>query len=37
MNNKIFTIRDIEVFEINEINTDSDFYHTIMRERRLVA
>ena len=29
--------KDVDVFEINEINTDSDFYHTIMRERRLVA
>jgi len=29
--------KDVDVFEINEINRDSDFYHTIMRERLLVA
>lgn len=29
--------KDVDVFEINEINTDSDFYNTIMKERLLVA
>lgn len=29
--------KDVDVFEINEINKDSDFYHTIMKERLLVA
>ena len=29
--------KDVDVFEIHEINTDSDFYHTIMKERLLVA
>lgn len=29
--------KDVDVFEINEINQDSDFYHTIMKERLLVA
>lgn len=29
--------KDVDVFEINEINRDSDFYHTIMKERLLVA
>lgn len=29
--------KDVDVFEINEINRDSDFYYTIMRERLLVA
>lgn len=29
--------KDADVFEINEINKDSDFYHTIMKERLLVA
>lgn len=27
----------VDVFEINEINQDSDFYRTIMREKVLVA
>ena len=27
----------VDVFEIHEVNQDSDFYNTIMRERRLVA
>ena len=27
----------VDVFEINEINQDSDFYKTIMREKVLVA
>ena len=26
-----------DAFEINEINTDSDFYRTIMKERQLIA
>lgn len=29
--------KDVDVFEINEINEDSDFYNTIMKERLLVA
>ena len=29
--------KDVDVFEINEINKDSDFYKTIMKERLLVA
>ena len=29
--------KDVDVFEINEINRDSDFYHTIMKERLLVV
>lgn len=29
--------KDVDVFEINEINQDSNFYHTIMKERLLVA
>lgn len=29
--------KNVDVFEINEINQDSDFYHTIMKERLLVA
>lgn len=29
--------KDVDVFEINEINKDSDFYNTIMKERMLVA
>lgn len=27
----------VDVFEINEINRDSDFYNTIMKERLLVT
>lgn len=27
----------VDVFEIHEVNRDSNFYDTIMRERRLVA
>lgn len=27
----------VDVFEIHEVNRDSNFYATIMRERRLVA
>ncbi len=29
--------KNVDVFEINEINQDSDFYRTIMKERLLVA
>lgn len=29
--------KDVDVFEINEINKDSNFYKTIMKERMLVA
>lgn len=29
--------KDVDVFEINEINKDSEFYKTIMKERLLVA
>lgn len=29
--------KDVDVFEISEINRDSAFYHTIMKERLLVA
>ena len=29
--------KKVDVFEINEINQDSDFYKTIMKERLLVA
>lgn len=29
--------KNVDVFEINEINRDSDFYQTIMKERLLVA
>lgn len=29
--------KDVDVFEINEINRDSEFYNTIMKERLLVA
>ena len=29
--------KDVDVFEINEINKDSNFYHTIMKEKLLVA
>lgn len=29
--------KDVDVFEINEVNKDSDFYNTIMKERMLVA
>lgn len=29
--------KDVDVFEINEINKDSDFYYTIMKERLLVT
>ncbi len=28
---------NVDVFEINEVNTGSDFYREIMRERKLVA
>ena len=29
--------KQVDVFEIHEINTDSEFYNTIMKERLLVA
>ena len=29
--------KDIDVFEINEVNTDSPFYQTIMKEKVKVA
>lgn len=29
--------KDVDVFEIHEINKDSNFYNTIMKERLLVA
>ena len=29
--------KNVDVFEINEINKDSDFYRRIMKERLLVA
>ena len=29
--------KDIDVFEINEVNTDSSFYQTIMKEKVKVA
>ncbi len=29
--------KNVDVFEINEINEDSDFYNAIMRERLLIA
>lgn len=29
--------KNVDVFEINEIDKDSDFYNTIMKERMLVA
>ena len=29
--------KNVDVFEIHEINADSDFYNTIMKERLLVA
>lgn len=29
--------KDVDVFEINEINKDSGFYSRIMEERRLIA
>ncbi|MCM1187555.1 MAG: nucleotidyltransferase domain-containing protein [Lachnoclostridium sp.] len=29
--------KNVDVFEINEINKDSDFYNVVMRERLLVA
>lgn len=33
---KVFK-KDVDVFEINEINKDSNFYNAIMKERLLVA
>ncbi len=29
--------KDVDVFEIREVNKDSDFYNTVMREKVLVA
>ena len=29
--------KNVDVFEINEINTDSEFYNTIMKERLIVT
>ena len=29
--------KNVDVFEINEINKSSDFYSNIMKERRLIA
>jgi predicted nucleotidyltransferase len=29
--------KDVDVFEIHEVNQNSDFYKNIMKERRLVA
>lgn len=29
--------RSVDIFEIDEVNRDSAFYETIMKERRLVA
>ena len=29
--------KNVDVFEINEINTDSEFYNTIIKERLIVA
>ncbi|MDE6405640.1 MAG: nucleotidyltransferase domain-containing protein [Lachnospiraceae bacterium] len=29
--------KDVDVFEINEINRGSNFYNTIMKERRLMT
>lgn len=29
--------KDVDAFEIHEVNTDSDFYKTIMKERVLIA
>ena len=29
--------KSVDVFEIHEVNVDSSFYDTIMKERRLVA
>ena len=29
--------KNVDVFEINEINRNSDFYNNIMKERRLIA
>lgn len=29
--------KKVDVFEINEINKNSDFYNTIMKEKRIIA
>ena len=31
------TNKNVDAFEIREINTDSEFYNEILRERRLIA
>lgn len=30
-------VQKVDIFEIREVNPDSDFYHTIMKEKVLVA
>lgn len=32
-----FLQKKVDIFEIREVNPDSDFYHTIMKEKVLVA
>jgi len=32
-----FLQKKVDIFEIYEVNPDSDFYHTIMKEKVLVA
>ncbi len=32
-----YGVKEIDVFEINEINENSDFYKAVMKERLLVA
>lgn len=32
-----FLQKKVDIFEICEVNPDSDFYHTIMKEKVLVA
>ncbi len=34
---RIIFNKEVDVFEINEINKNSDFYNAIMKERLLVA
>lgn len=34
---RIVLKKEVDVFEISEINENSDFYNTIMRERLLIA
>ena len=33
---RVILNKNVDVFEINEINTDSEFYNTIMKERLIV-